>query len=174
MQFKRGLRALNSGIFNTLSDNLHSFCVESTFWVFAVLKAVFMNCPNALDFSYVWMFRNVQMCFFHWNHTSHNGEISLRNLSTLYLVIDCVQCWLSTHQTSCSSLFLTLFAAAHWVMNRCMYTIQQIQKEPSQNLRSALEEKARKQQPGPTKPKRKMKPGQAKTISDLPQLSAWG
>eukprot|EP00984_Skeletonema_dohrnii_P008829 scaffold3289_cov92-Skeletonema_dohrnii-CCMP3373.AAC.3 len=83
MQFKRGLRALNSGILNTLSDNLHSFCVESTFWVFAVLKA-----------------------------------------------------------------------------------------EPSQNLRSALEEKARKQQPGPTKPKRKMKPGQAKTISDLPQLSA--
>eukprot|EP00985_Skeletonema_marinoi_P018216 scaffold10134_cov146-Skeletonema_marinoi.AAC.5 len=45
-------------------------------------------------------------------------------------------------------------------------------EEPSQNLRSALEEKARKQQPGPTKPKRKMKPGQAKTISDLPQLSA--
>ena len=55
-----------------------------------------------------------------------------------------------------------------------MYTIQQNQKEPTQNLRSALEEKARKQQPGPTKPKRKMKPGQAKTISDLPQLSAWG
>lgn len=45
-------------------------------------------------------------------------------------------------------------------------------EEPSQNLRSALEEKAKRQQPGPTKPKRKMKPGQAKTISDLPQLSA--
>ena len=34
------------------------------------------------------------------------------------------------------------------------------------------QEKARRQHPGPTKPKRKMKPGQAKTISDLPQLSA--
>jgi hypothetical protein len=46
-------------------------------------------------------------------------------------------------------------------------------QEPAQNLRSALEQKAR-QQPsannGP--PKRKMKPGQAKTLSDLPQLSA--
>jgi len=50
-------------------------------------------------------------------------------------------------------------------------------KDPTQNLRSALADKARKQQPPPpssTKPKRKMKPGQAKTISDLPQLSAWG
>mmetsp|Transcript_27009 Transcript_27009/g.55339 ORF Transcript_27009/g.55339 Transcript_27009/m.55339 type:complete len:80 (-) Transcript_27009:470-709(-) len=47
------------------------------------------------------------------------------------------------------------------------------EKEPSQNLRSALEEKARKQPgAGQSKPKRKMKPGQAKTLSDLPQLSA--
>jgi len=61
-----------------------------------------------------------------------------------------------------SSLSFLLFA---------IYTTNN-EKEPSQNLRSALEEKARKQQPGPTKPKRKMKPGQAKTLSDLPQLSA--
>lgn len=49
-------------------------------------------------------------------------------------------------------------------------------KEQSQTLRSALEEKARRQQQpaagGPPKPKRKMRRGQAKTISDLPQLSA--
>ena len=47
------------------------------------------------------------------------------------------------------------------------------QQEPAQNLRSALEQKAR-QQPSPSSgpPKRKMKPGQAKTLSDLPQLSA--
>jgi hypothetical protein len=53
--------------------------------------------------------------------------------------------------------------------NHLMLSLQ----EPAQNLRSALEQKAR-QQPsannGP--PKRKMKPGQAKTLSDLPQLSA--
>ena len=51
---------------------------------------------------------------------------------------------------------------------------QQYQKEQSQTLRSALNEKARKapSSGGSTKPKRKMKPGQAKTLSDLPQLSA--
>jgi len=52
-----------------------------------------------------------------------------------------------------------------------------ISKEQSQTLRSALNEKARKAPSsggsgGSTKPKRKMKPGQAKTLSDLPQLSA--
>ncbi|KAL7483974.1 hypothetical protein ACHAW6_009618 [Cyclotella cf. meneghiniana] len=54
--------------------------------------------------------------------------------------------------------------------------IHNLREEPSQNLRSALEEKARKQSPSAggasNKPKRKMKPGQAKTLSDLPQLSA--
>jgi len=51
--------------------------------------------------------------------------------------------------------------------------INYLKEEPSQNLRSALEEKARKQPgAGQSKPKRKMKPGQAKTLSDLPQLSA--
>ena len=41
-----------------------------------------------------------------------------------------------------------------------------------QELRSALEEKAKRSSPGPKKGKRKMKRGQAKTLSDLPQLSA--
>lgn len=48
-------------------------------------------------------------------------------------------------------------------------------EDNSQTLRSALQEKARKQNQfssGSTKPSRKMKPGQAKTLSDLPQLSA--
>lgn len=48
-------------------------------------------------------------------------------------------------------------------------------KEQSQTLRSALEDKARKQPSSGSsggRPKRKMKPGQAKTLSDLPQLSA--
>ena len=43
--------------------------------------------------------------------------------------------------------------------------------DSSQDLRSALEEKAKKATGGPPKRKRKMKPGQAKTLSDLPQLN---
>ncbi len=45
-------------------------------------------------------------------------------------------------------------------------------QDSSQDLRSALEQKARSA-PAGGKPKRarKMKPGQAKTISDLPQLN---
>jgi len=52
--------------------------------------------------------------------------------------------------------------------------VNYLKEEQSQGLRSALEDKARKQQPssGSTKPKRKMRPGQSKTLSDLPQLSA--
>jgi len=48
----------------------------------------------------------------------------------------------------------------------------QEQEDSSQNLRSALEEKARKSGPSKGKKPRKMRPGQAKTLSDLPQLSA--
>jgi hypothetical protein len=45
-------------------------------------------------------------------------------------------------------------------------------QDSSQNLRSALEEKAKKGgASGSAKGKRKMKPGQAKTLSDLPQLN---
>jgi len=45
--------------------------------------------------------------------------------------------------------------------------------DPSQDLRSALEQKARYGGGGkkPSRGKRKMKPGQAKTLSDLPQLN---
>lgn len=45
-------------------------------------------------------------------------------------------------------------------------------QDESQYLRSALEEKAKKSGgTGGARGKRKMKPGQAKTLSDLPQLS---
>jgi len=47
----------------------------------------------------------------------------------------------------------------------------QLLQESSQDLRSALEEKAKKATGGGSKGKRKMKPGQAKTLSDLPQLN---
>lgn len=43
--------------------------------------------------------------------------------------------------------------------------------DSSQDLRSALEEKAKKGGSGPAKGRRKMKRGQAKTLSDLPQLN---
>jgi len=43
--------------------------------------------------------------------------------------------------------------------------------EPSQDLRSALEQKAKRDGPSSPKGKRKMKRGQAKTLSDLPALS---
>lgn len=44
-------------------------------------------------------------------------------------------------------------------------------EEPSQDLRSALEAKAKKAAGGGNRGKRKMKPGQAKTIGDLPALN---
>jgi len=54
-----------------------------------------------------------------------------------------------------------------------LFDINYLQEDSSQNLRSALEEKARTDAAGGSnKPKRKFKPGQAKTLSDLPQLSA--
>jgi len=57
-----------------------------------------------------------------------------------------------------------------------LVNIDYLKEDTSQTLRSALQEKA-KQQGGQTGGKRsgrgrKMKPGQAKTLSDLPQLSA--
>jgi len=48
-------------------------------------------------------------------------------------------------------------------------------KEPTEDLRSGLEAKARKGGgSSSSRKKRKMKPGQAKTLSDLPQLNTWG
>lgn len=59
-----------------------------------------------------------------------------------------------------------------------LFDISYLEKKapPAQQLRSALEDKAKKQGGlgggTPKKGKRAMKPGQAKTLSDLPQLSA--
>eukprot|EP00980_Cylindrotheca_fusiformis_P016682 scaffold5024_cov136-Cylindrotheca_fusiformis.AAC.11 len=44
-------------------------------------------------------------------------------------------------------------------------------KDPSENLRSALQEKAKKGGGGSTRGKRKMKRGRSKSLSDLPQLN---
>lgn len=73
---------------------------------------------------------------------------------------------------ACLNPFTLLAMTKAYFVSLC--DIDYLKEDQSQTLRSALEEKARKQQPasGPTRPKRKMKPGQAKTISDLPQLSA--
>jgi len=66
----------------------------------------------------------------------------------------------------------TLFAMTKaYFLSLC--NINYLKEDDSQTLRSAVQEKARKQPPSsPTKPNRKMRPGQAKTLSDLPQLSA--
>lgn len=53
-----------------------------------------------------------------------------------------------------------------------LFNIDYAQEDASQNLRSALEEKAKKSGPSGGKRARKMRRGQAKTLSDLPQLSA--
>lgn len=53
-----------------------------------------------------------------------------------------------------------------------LLNIDYMKEDASQNLRSALQEKAKKSGPSKGKRARKMRPGQAKTLSDLPQLSA--
>mmetsp|Transcript_450 Transcript_450/g.594 ORF Transcript_450/g.594 Transcript_450/m.594 type:complete len:224 (-) Transcript_450:892-1563(-) len=55
-----------------------------------------------------------------------------------------------------------------------LFNIDYLKEDQSQTLRSALQEKAKQGGGGPSKRsrQRKMKPGQAKTLSDLPQLSA--
>lgn len=56
-----------------------------------------------------------------------------------------------------------------------LFNISYLEQEQSQGLRSALEAKAKREGPpsgGKKRGKRAMKPGQAKTLSDLPQLSA--
>jgi hypothetical protein len=68
----------------------------------------------------------------------------------------------------------TLFAMvkAYWIS---LFDLDFLKKKEvaGQDLRSALEEKAKRSPySGPSKRKRKMKPGQAKTLSDLPQLSS--
>lgn len=54
-----------------------------------------------------------------------------------------------------------------------LFNLNFLEKDESIELRSAKEEKAKKSpSSGGRKGKRQMKPGQAKTLSDLPQLSA--
>lgn len=113
-----------------------------------------MNYPNAQH----------QMCMDYSERTECASLIEIIRVITAKQLVCCemLVCFCCISHANFISASFFLFA-----------TIQlNNEKEPSQSLRSALEEKARKQQPGPTKPKRKMKPGQAKTLSDLPQLSA--
>ncbi|CAB9526952.1 expressed unknown protein [Seminavis robusta] len=65
---------------------------------------------------------------------------------------------------------MTLFAMtkAYW---GSLFNLNYIKKDTSQDLRSALEEKAKRAAGGGSKPKRKFKPGQAKSLSDLPPLN---
>jgi len=67
----------------------------------------------------------------------------------------------------CPLLVFHVAILTHFDPNHCTFTIQ----DSSQDLRSALEEKAKRSGGGGGKGKRRMKPGQAKTLSDLPQLS---
>lgn len=60
---------------------------------------------------------------------------------------------------------------AYWASLVNLNYLQQQQPQKGQELRSALEEKAKRNTGGPPKGRRKMKRGQAKTLSDLPQLS---
>ena len=101
--------------------------------------------------------QNVQMYFLRWNHTSHNGDTLSNDVSVVY-----VGYTLQTQKIMCPH--------AQYYTN--LLHVLCIQQEPAQNLRSALEQKARQQPSSSGPPKRKMKPGQAKTLSDLPQLSA--
>ena len=53
-----------------------------------------------------------------------------------------------------------------------LFQKQKQKQDSSQDLRSALQEKAKAETGGKKRSTRKFKPGQAKTLSDLPQLSA--
>mmetsp|Transcript_28315 Transcript_28315/g.57882 ORF Transcript_28315/g.57882 Transcript_28315/m.57882 type:complete len:228 (-) Transcript_28315:393-1076(-) len=67
---------------------------------------------------------------------------------------------------------MTLFAMIRAYF-ASLINIDYLKEDSSQTLRSALEDKAKKQPGGGgRKAKRTFKPGQAKTLSDLPQLSA--
>jgi len=55
---------------------------------------------------------------------------------------------------------------------KSLFDFNYLKKDESQNLRSAMEEKAKRGPIEARKKKRQFKPGQAKTLSDLPQLSA--
>lgn len=65
----------------------------------------------------------------------------------------------------------TLFAMTRAYI-ASLVNIDYLKEDVSQDLRSALQEKAKAMPTGGKKRARKMRPGQAKTLSDLPQLSA--
>uniref|UniRef100_A0A7S2UIA5 Uncharacterized protein n=1 Tax=Attheya septentrionalis TaxID=420275 RepID=A0A7S2UIA5_9STRA len=66
---------------------------------------------------------------------------------------------------------LTVFAMTRAYF-ASLFNINYLEQDSSQTLRSALQEKAKQNDGATKKRKRAMKPGQAKTLSDLPQLSA--
>eukprot|EP00978_Attheya_sp_CCMP212_P029144 scaffold102690_cov46-Attheya_sp.AAC.1 len=66
---------------------------------------------------------------------------------------------------------LTVFAMTRAYF-ASLFNIHYLEQDSSQTLRSALQEKAKQNDGASKKRKRAMKPGQAKTLSDLPQLSA--
>lgn len=62
---------------------------------------------------------------------------------------------------------------SHMHFDHHNHKINNIPKESSQGLRSALEAKAKQEAAsGGRKGKRSMKPGRSKSLADLPQLSA--
>ena len=63
----------------------------------------------------------------------------------------------------------TILIALYFFVCVRLYSLQK--PDSSQELRSALEQKARLAGAKSTKGRKKMKPGQAKTLSDLPQLN---
>ena len=59
------------------------------------------------------------------------------------------------------------------IMSYSCFQTRSTQQDASQDLRSALDEKARKAGPSTqARGRRKMKRGQAKTLSDLPKLNS--
>mmetsp|Transcript_19514 Transcript_19514/g.35387 ORF Transcript_19514/g.35387 Transcript_19514/m.35387 type:complete len:212 (-) Transcript_19514:1887-2522(-) len=72
-------------------------------------------------------------------------------------------------RASLSPLTLLAMTKAYFAS---LFNLDYLAEDSSQDLRSALEEKAKKSgSAGGRKGKRMMKPGQAKTLSDLPQLN---
>lgn len=74
---------------------------------------------------------------------------------------------------ACLNPFTVLAMAKSYFAS--LFNIAYLEQESSQGLRSALESKAKAEAASgspPKKGKRAMRPGQAKTLSDLPQLSA--
>lgn len=74
-------------------------------------------------------------------------------------------------RASLNPFTLVAMVKSYWVS---LFDVDYLKKRTPthQELRSALEEKAKRSGPSPGKGKRKMKRGQAKTLADLPKLNA--